>query len=660
MVRHILASSRIAIALTMFSFLNQVYAQVVQDDTALTEKIDSLRTPITPIPLVGSIERPLGSEYIIPDSTINFMDYRYLGDLLSMTPGMFIRDLGSPGQFHGLTIQGLDARSIAFMSDGVLLNEPLTGLFDPNLYPTENIERIEVITGPRAFLYGLNGTGATINMVTKSKKAIRPYSRIRYSESIYGFGVVDGLISQDIIRGLNVTLGALHNTFDGRFPNSDYDAWNVRGKIRYNISNRVNVVASGMYNQTFLGLNGGVHDTTSPEFRFDRLRATMRNTDSYEKITRHDAQLGIAAKFFPDTNAISTVTLYFSDNLREYRDEENRPNSNGIFVKEDHLTQWYGVKLTQHTMIQNHQLDVGAEFQSRGVIASDVTGQRIRTLWSTYSRLGFQPFHTVIFSPYARFDSYLGHKDLSYGVDSRAKLLDWLEASAGYSNSYRFTTFQETYWDIDPTKCQIAGEYRENHHLAEVGLTLSNQPVGWMTIKYFYRMIEDPLELTYDELNDPSCEYVIDLDRKRIHEGLTATEAFRLGSFSVEGNAQYITITNGFKEFRFLPRWSGTGGIYFWDKLFNNHLDLKTGFRGRAFSSYRAVEYNQQAQVFLPSTLDDIPASAAIDFILIAHLGDAYFHLIWENLLDRQYITTTFYPMPDRAIRFSISWEFLD
>ncbi len=665
MAQHTVAHSGITLTLALLIISFQTNAQIVATDTTVadtmsTEKIDSLLTPITPIPLVGSIDRSLEPEHIIPDSIINFLDYRYLGDLLSMTPGIFIRDLGSPGQLYGLTIQGLDARSISFMSDGILLNEPLTGLFDPNLYPTESIERIEIITGPRAFLYGLNSTGAAINMVSKSNKAIRPQSRIRYSESTYGFGVVDGLISQDIIRGLNVTLGGQHTTFDGRFPNSDYNAWNARAKVRYNISNQVNVFATGMYNQTYLGLNGGVHDTTSPEFRFDRIRATMRNTDAYEKVARHDVQLGTAAQLFDDSSAITTLTLFHSTNFREYRDEENRPNSNGIFIQQNHRSKWQGVKFSQHLMLQQHLLDFGAEFQSRGVIASDAVGQHIRTLWSAYSKIGFQPFNTVLFSPYARFDSYLGHKDLSYGADSKAKLLDWLEASAGYSNSYRFSSFQETYWDIDPTKCQLAGEYRENHHLAEVGLTLSYQPLGWFTIQYFYRMIEDPLELNYDELNDPSCDYVSDLDRKRIHEGITTVTAFRLGSFFVEGNAQYIRITNASKEFRFNPRWSGTGGLYFWDKLFNNHLNLKIGFRGRAFSTYHAAEYNQQAQVFIPSTLEDIKASGVIDFILIVHLGNAHVHLIWENLLDRQYITTTFYPMPERAIRFGISWEFLD
>ena len=29
------------------------------------------------------------------------------------------------------------------------------------------------------------------------------------------------------------------------------------------------------------------------------------------------------------------------------------------------------------------------------------------------------------------------------------------------------------------------------------------------------------------------------------------------------------------------PEWSGTGGLFFWDTLFDGHLELKVGFQAR-------------------------------------------------------------------------------
>lgn len=212
--------------------------------------------------------------------------------MLAETPGVFIRDLLTPGQLHGLTIQGLDARAVAFFSDGILLNDPLVGVFNTYLYPTENIERIEFIQGTRAFLYGLNSTGGAVNLISKSKKAIHPYTRIRYGESVFGYGFFDGMFSQNLTRSLNLTAGAQHGTNDGEFSDSYEDAWNLRMKIRYNINNRLDVFASEIYNKTEVGLNGGVNTSTIFLYKYSASAAVMRNTDSYEKITRHDVQVG--------------------------------------------------------------------------------------------------------------------------------------------------------------------------------------------------------------------------------------------------------------------------------------------------------------------------------------------------------------------------------
>src|SRR5207247_250500 len=90
---------------------------------------DSLREPIYPLPYVGSIDRSVSQ--VITDSAMNFIDYRHAGDLLYLTPGLFVRELGIPGQLDGFTIGGLDSRSIAFMSDGISLTDPLTGTYNP-------------------------------------------------------------------------------------------------------------------------------------------------------------------------------------------------------------------------------------------------------------------------------------------------------------------------------------------------------------------------------------------------------------------------------------------------------------------------------------------------------------------------------------------------
>ena len=141
---------------------------------------------------------------------------------------------------------------------------------------------------------------------------------------------------------------------------------------------------------------------------------------------------------------------------------------------------------------------------------------------------------------------------------------------------------------------------------------------------------------------------------------MTLGGSFRVGSLFMEGSGQYSKVTNQAADLRLIPKWSGNVGIYFWDKLFTDHLDLKTGLRIKGFSSSQAMNYNARYQIYVTSNDPDTPGAGVLDFLLIAHIGNAYIHFIMENLLDKQYVTTSFYPMNERNLRFWISWDFLD
>lgn len=658
------AAIRTFAATILILLAHRVLAQEVSTDTTRRTFtgaiVDSLPTSIIPIPYVGSVTR--SPAFLITDSTLNFFDYNYAGDFLKVIPGLFTYNIGSPGQLHGITIDGLDNRNIAFLSDGILLNEPLTGTFNPYLYPLESAERIEIIVGPRAFWHGLNGSAGAVNFVSKSKKAIHPSTRIRYSEEPYGHGFIDGSFSQDIIRGMNLSAGAFHHTYEGRFQNSSDDHWNGRMKARYNIGNKLDLFASGMYNQTHLGLNGGVDLTKTPgDLLFDRLQATLVNTDAYEKVTRFDLQLGAAAILFNDTTAMTTLSAFHSTNFREYRDEENRPDPNGRFVTQDDRSQWYGIKLTQHLTIQNNPVELGAEVQRRGVIASDVIGQQVRNLTSLFGKIELHPTGEITAAGYGKLDDYLDRSRFSIGADATLRLSDHLSLFIGYSDSYRFPTFRELH--LPDTTFGFLGQTAgaEHHHLLHAGVAIAGRDAA-ANLKYIHGIADAYnliVPLSYSQRSSTSS-IVKDVDV------LDADVTARVGSFFLDARGQHRFIERisprssnpALVEIRG-PEWSAAGGIYFWDKLVDGHLDLKTGIQGRVFSSY-AVEYDQQAQVFFSTTAADINASGILDVVLIAHIGDAYVHLIMENLLDRQYVITTFFPMPERHLRFGISWDFKD
>jgi outer membrane cobalamin receptor len=656
------STAQIILCFIIICSVASTHAQELPHDTTATDTVphtqftDTLRIPpIAAIPSLGSTDRRLAITAVIADSMLYFLDYRSFADLLSLAPGVYVRNLGSTGQWQGITMQGVDDRSIAITVDGILANDPLTGRFNTNFVSTEQLDRIEVVPATQAYFYGFNGTGGATNIVTMNRLAPRPFTRIRYSEGPYGFSFVDGLASQNILRGLNLTIGAAHPLIDGRYPNSGYNAWTARAKLRYNVSSAVNLYFSEIYNSTDLGLNGGIDPATPLHVRFDRIAAAVRSTTARESVNRHDLQLGALARLLPnDTVATTAVTLFYSTALNEYRD--------GTRIAQDHRTRWHGMRATQDLYIGEQYLYVGAEVQSRRIIASSATGNHRATLSSLFGRTEFRAGTVIQLTPSLRIDRYAGTNRIAYGVTATASPAAWVGLTGGYSRSYRFPTFQERFWQDSVVSADRTDFDTERHDVTEIALRLSDdQSDRRIDAALFHRTIRNPINILPMEGEFAFPSLLFAQHDRETHRGFHASAHLRVGSFVAEGHAQFTEVTDerGSNP-SLVPRWNNAGGLYFWDKLFGGHLDLKIGFKGRYFSSHRGVEYNPQARQFVPSTFTRVGAASVLDGVLIARIGDAHIHFIWENLFDEEYVITSFYPMPDRGIRFGVRWNFLD
>ena len=108
------------------------------------------------------------------------------------------------------------------------------------------------------------------------------------------------------------------------------------------------------------------------------------------------------------------------------------------------------------------------------------------------------------------------------------------------------------------------------------------------------------------------------------------------------------------------PKLWGNGGVYFWSRLFNDKLELKAGVNGRFAFSHTGMAFNPEVVAYVPADGPPLGTSSSVDLFLIARIGDAHIHFIWENLTNVKYFTTPVYAGGERALRFGISWEFLN
>jgi outer membrane receptor protein involved in Fe transport len=633
---------------------------------------------VRPIPLVGALEPFRDSSEFIVGSDIPWIEYRYIGDVLWTKPGMYIRDMGSPGQNNQLTIGGIDWRGIAFLVDGRSQNDPISGSYDMILFPTDYVERIEFITGPRAMVYGMNSTGGAINVITKSYYTNKPYSRLRYSQGADEYAQTDALFSQNIFPRFNFMFGLTRHTigshrldqeYRARYPNADHDAWSFRTKARYNISNSFNIVFSHLFHQTRTGLNGGVDYLQTPDEVFDGLRAAVTNSDAYEKISNHHLDLTAAAYLGGDSTQVTTLTTYYSNQLREYRDEERpfQTSTNGIFLQSDHRSSNTGVLLRHVWEGSAHNFNATVQAEEFQIESSPEVGGHRENKLSASVKEEVRLFSPFTFAAFGRMDRYRAKSLTGFGADAQMSLGSSLILFGGISRSERTPTLQELYWSSDSTHLPTPrlGLLDEKHTLFEAGMRFSLSDFLAGSISFTHRVIKNPILI--DTVVDSGIEPLrsslqFSQPASRTFDGVNISVHASYERFFVEGNATYLkqpTSFHGNQKLVLLPDLYLDGSVYFRNELFDGSLELKVGFRGRFISKQTGMAPLSESGLYVPYLLlRSFGPSGTADFFLIGRLGNAYLHFIWENLSGNQYMLTPVYPMYDRNIRFGISWEF--
>jgi outer membrane cobalamin receptor len=641
-------------------------AQASKDSTGKSGGKDSLHVApdtlgrMSTPSLVGTLDRSLDSTHYLTRENIHFIDYQYLGDILETFPGVYIRNLSSPGQYYQINVRGQDWRGVAVLQDGRLLNDPASGIYNLFQYSTEYADRVELVTGPRAFLYGVNSTAGAVNVLTRNYNSNRAFTKLNYFQGAYGYASTDGTFSQNVSRKINLTLGFQYQGFDGRFLNSLDDSWSGRAKVRYNVSKDLNIILSEYLTSSKTDLNGGIDLSRTLGLGRDPfgVQATVKNAESYEKIARNDVDLSVVGTFLGDSTNVSTLSLYYSNNFRQYRDEENRYTpSNGIFIMSDHTSSWMGATFSQNFDTELQRFSMGLNFELRQIEGSPNLGRHRNTIGSVWGKEELLLGRFLTVAGYGRLDSYLGNRYAGAGADATLHLGPGISLFGGLSVSHRMPNYMELYW-TDSTVTRPRAPSAEQHRTVELGAEIADTSGSSLRVAYFHRTVNDPIRFIPAAGTYAFPTFAIENGANIATNGIEARFRLRLWVLSLEGVGTYLLQSEGGTKLQDLPKFALSGGVYYWNKPLENRLELKAGFRGRYQSGQSGALLNPEVIAYVPNSGTQIGYASTVDFYLIAHVGDAYVHLIWENLLSTQYYATPFYPGIDRSIRFGLSWDF--
>ena len=150
-------------ALTALTLLSITAAKA--DDVPLTAPETVVTATRVPTPIE---EIPAGVT-VIDRATIEAYGYNTLTDALADVPGLHVSPSGGPGGQASVFIRGTNSNHVLVLRDGMPLTDGSdpTGAYNFGTDTLSDIQRIEIIRGPMAALYGSGAIGGVINLISR-------------------------------------------------------------------------------------------------------------------------------------------------------------------------------------------------------------------------------------------------------------------------------------------------------------------------------------------------------------------------------------------------------------------------------------------------------------------------------------------------------------
>src|SRR4030095_5968834 len=548
-------------------------------------------------------------------------------EMFNYLPGYYLKymDVGQINQLN------YEQRSdlIGVLRHGRPINDLIDGTNDLNLLSRNEVSEIELSDGYENTLYN---TFNTVNIIDRQMFQFRPYTELSFYQDRYENLYLDANYHQNFFRNLNFNMGITKHSYDVHYVNSDFDKWLGRFNFNFAASNKLNFFLYSNYAKIQRGLNEGINpdtvDITDKSVMFDRAKAIVRNSDAYEIKERFDVDLG--GVLLAGQNSFTKLQLFVSNSMRKYRDEENRPNPNGLYIKDDNHWINYGLKLQQ---IFNFKINKTIDIISRSEGEYDY---QLRDISRNY----------FLIYPYSEKKSVyylLENVDASY---KKANL-------SGYVRWHAEDNFEKVYY-----MWGVKAGYSLNIDSANKFVFVAKYDNYNYSFSASLRFVSSFINLF--------SEYYMNSSLK--HKGLNNSLFVRLWKIDLTGVYSYnVTRT---EEVNLIPLHYGNVELAVHDVAFKNKLEYKIGFASRFWSEYRAQRFNGRLNIFRNAFVDsnyfNIPSAATLDFYIIGKIGKATFGLTLENIAYRLIYNTGIYPFMDRGglfnviSRFNITWNFFD
>ena len=409
-----------SLALLFLLFFNFIISQ--QDTTDLKEVIVSTTKLEIPFSKNFRTVKIISSDYIKNSPASN------VSDLLQEITGIDVRRRGVSGVQGDLYIRGGGFDQTLLLVDGMKMDDAQTGHHTLNMIlPLYLIERIEVIKGPAARIFGQNAFNGAINIVTKDVKGEKKQIDLSLKEISYGSFEQKNIsaVTKIITNKVKSLVSFSNNTSDGYRHNTDYKRNNYFVKTSFNLkSSPVDVIAS--FTENKFGANGFYASPSATE-QYEETQASLLGVST----TINSEKLSIKPRLYWRRG--QDEYIYIRDNPSVYRNlhKTNKVSAelSGSYFSNSGVT-GFGIDLSTVNISSNN---LGEHDRTTVNLFVDHTFKLFD------EKLVLSPGIAVSYFSDMSFHSFPGI-DLGYNINSNFKL---------YSNigkTFRIPTYTDLYY----------------------------------------------------------------------------------------------------------------------------------------------------------------------------------------------------------------------
>ena len=542
-----------------------------------------------------------------------------VSDLLQSVAGIDVRRRGVDGMQSDIYIRGGHFNQTLILIDGIKTEDPQTGHHTMNMIvPLQNIERIEIIKGPAARIFGQNAFLGAINIVTKKKV------KDNIELDLKGGSFDREFVSVTAATNLKKSSHQIHfsnHISDGYRDNTDFKNQNYFIKSSIKTKNDPIQILTSFAQRKF-GANNFY--TNSPSF------------NEYEET--QTSLVGVSTRFTKNSLIIKPK-LYWKRNQDIFLLKREDPDFSRNFNISNKVGAEVNTSYTSKIGITGFGIDL-----AKISLSSNNLGDQNRTMFNAFLEHRFLLANNKLDVTPGVSLNYFSDFDFHAfpGLDIGFKISNQLKVYGNIGYSYRIPTYTELYINIPNF---LSGNDTLNPEKAlaeEIGIKYTNANFQ-ISSAFFSREAKDLIDYVKETENSPV--FLAQNLRKITTNGFEINTSYK---FKIQDNSHSIALGYTFLEDDFHDT-NVFASRYLVNTSIKHHFTATVDFELFNFLqpsiSYRYVER--------PTNTYQI-----VDAKITVKMKSFTFYLLANNIFNASYSEKDFVPLPKGNMLFGLNYSF--